>query len=170
MTGNPLRYIDPTGEWAITLIPPAYEGLLYCAAIITGGAVGNELSTNCNPLDFSEQCSGDDDDDDDDCGSLTRAQAYRQAQKIAQIPRKDRDYIGFKEINESSRGQNCAELLRQGATHAGYRCGWNNKNRIEDHPEGHPHLPGEQHHNCPHLHVYGKNGETLAIIKYKRGG
>jgi hypothetical protein len=65
---NPIRYSDPTGEAVIALpwiVPPAIEGLAYCAAAITGAVIGNELSTNCRPLDFSDQCS--DDDDDDKC-------------------------------------------------------------------------------------------------------
>lgn len=70
-------------------------------------------------------------------------------------------------INPISPLDNCSKFKSDGATYAGYHCGWN-KSKIGDHPDGHPHLPGESHHDCPHLHVYGSNGESLAIIKYKR--
>ena len=63
---------------------------------------------------------------------------------------------------------NCNSILRQGGRFAGYGCNWNRNHRIEDHPDGHSHLPGEPHHDCPHLHVYGSNGEKITIIKYKR--
>jgi hypothetical protein len=53
-----------------------------------------------------------------------------------------------------------------GGKHAGYECSWQGS-RIEDHPDGHSHLPGEPHHDCPHLHVY-VNGKSYAIIQYKR--
>lgn len=112
-----------------------------------------------------EQC----DPDYDPCGPYTRSQALRLAQETAQIPRKNRNYISFDDINQSSRGNNCSMLMQMGATHAGYSCQWNRLHRIEDHPDGHPHLPGDNHHSCPHIHVYGEKGETLAIITYKRG-
>jgi len=48
---------------------------------------------------------------------------------------------------------NMIEPKSAGATHLGYGCEWQNS-WIEDHPDGHSHLPGEAHHDCPHLHVY----------------
>ena len=50
--------------------------------------------------------------------------------------------------------------------------GWNQRHRIADHPDGHPHQVGPgysgHHHKCPHFHVYDKKGKTIAIVTYRR--
>jgi RHS repeat-associated protein len=171
--GNPVVYTDSSGLFLDetllgTLTQAAATATGVAASAIASGAAGAAALLYPPPVGegsdvVPKRCSP-----DDPCGPLTRAQALRLAQSLAQIPKADRDYIGFDEINSSSRGANCAELQRQGATHAGYRCGWNRLHRIEDHPEGHSHLPGEAHHDCPHIHVYDKDGKTIAIITYKR--
>ena len=167
---NPGRYVDPTGE-------------LICGGVCTvGGAIAVGVRAapavvrmsrpvltllNLTDTDTPEQCEG----DDDNCGNLSRAAALRMAQAIAKIPKKNRESIPFTNINDESRKANCAELQRQGATHAGYKCSWNTDHRIEDHPDGHPHQIGPgfpDDHKCPHFHVYDKNGTTVAKIIYRR--
>ena len=59
---NPLRFVDPTGEAAIAipLIPPAVEGLKWCAATLSFIAI----TAICGD---GNGCFGGDDDDDDFC-------------------------------------------------------------------------------------------------------
>lgn len=40
--------------------------------------------------------------------------------------------------------------------------------RVVEHPQGHPDLPGESHHNCPHFHAVNIYGEEK-IFEYKPG-
>ena len=192
VNGDPLGSIDPNGlqaQGASVVCGPyfwACAGAMTIGTVVStpGGraAIGNALSGTAaairNAIDdmasgstassgtssrAQTECKS-----NDPCGPLTRVQALGEAQRLAAIPRAGREYIPFDEINNSSRGANCAELQRNGATHAGYRCGWNPSHRIEDHPDGHP-GPGESH-ECPHIHVYDAEGRTIAKIRYKRGG
>ncbi len=171
---KPTKFIDPTGELAILapLVPVGSWIGANWGVIGAGVAAGAIMSM---PGDSSEGTSDDSaqcEDDNDECGPLTRRQAYAKAQMLAQIPRKDRGYSDFGDIssdsNRPNRGPNCGSLQSAGATHVGYYCEWNARHRIEDHPDGHSHLPGESHHSCPHLHVYDRNGDVIAIIPYKR--
>ncbi|TQV65786.1 RHS repeat-associated core domain-containing protein [Aliiroseovarius halocynthiae] len=132
----------------------------YRAARAVGKAVGEAAK--------AVPKANEDDECEDNCGPLTRRQALAKAQLLAQIPRKNRTPIPFESLNPSSRGANCARIRRSGGTHLGYSCSWNTQHRIEDHPDGHPDMPGG-HHDCPHIHVYDFFGRTIAIITYKRG-
>ena len=114
---NPGRYFDPTGE----LIYGGVVGGVVAVGVRVAPVVirmSRPVLTLLTDTDAIEQCEG-----DDECGNLSRAAALRVAQAMAQIPKKDRENILFSEIGDDSRGSNCAELLRQGATHVGYRCG-----------------------------------------------
>ena len=188
---NPLSFTDPTGEYAQCAVWPV--GTVACAIAGAGyvyrgyratqavASVANAIASSATSTktENPEQCKP-----DDLCGSLSRTQAYAQAQALAQIPRSSRSGmmggqqipgrtpIPFNAVNSSSRGPNSAGIQNAGGTNAGYFNTFNPPNRIEDHPDGHPDgaSPGSPgHHKCPHLHVYGADGTSLAIIPYKRG-
>ena len=168
---SPMVNVDPNGQFFF--IPVLLGG--FGGEALAGGFIGSALGGlgayavfHDNSTTQSDAATKTTCEDEDKCGPLTRVQAYVEAQRIAQVPKKERIYKPFSDINDTSRLDNCSKLQSNGATYAGYYCGWNPLNRIEDHPDGHPHLPGESHHDCPHLHVYGADGETLAIITYKR--
>lgn len=182
---NPVHAIDPDGRLFFLAAPAA--GVLGGSGAAVGGgwgasvgglaAAGGIAGTLAmafggdDASDNTDSNTCDKDDDESSCGPLTRVQAYAQAQAqaIAQISRKERFYRPVDEtsLNKSSMGKCYAKLKRVGANHLGYGCGWQSS-WIEDHPDGHSHLPGEEHHDCPHLHVY-VNGVKVKTIKYKRG-
>ncbi|WP_252053671.1 RHS repeat-associated core domain-containing protein [Acinetobacter silvestris] len=158
--GNSLHAVDPRGQFAI-LIPFLPEIGLMLNTI--GIAILSQLPDVKNPPK-EEKCER-----EDNCGPYTRVQAYAIAQTMAQISRKERYHrpVTDSSLNKTSQGKCYNRLKYAGATHLGYGCEWQNS-WIEDHPDGHSHLPGEAHHDCPHLHVY-KNGISVGIVQYKRG-
>ena len=185
---NPAMLYDPNGQAAVGAIGVCFIwpiGTVSCAAtgvaagyLIIKGSKEISASTSSSSNTKTEEC-----EDEEDCGPYTRVQAYIQAQFLAGIPRASRSGmqngnpvpgrtpIPFTSINDSSRGPNSAEILRNGGSNAGYYNTFDPLNRIEDHPDGHPHQMGSEfpgHHDCPHLHVYGPGGRDLGVIPYNR--
>ncbi len=63
VTNNPLRFTDPNGLFVLAPALPAIGKA--CAAVIGAGiglVLGNQLSTDCGLLDFSDRCYSDDDE------------------------------------------------------------------------------------------------------------
>jgi len=75
---------------------------------------------------------------------------------MAHISRKNHYNIPINDssLNKTSQGRCYAGLKSVGATHLGYGCVWQ-ESWIEDHPDGHSHQPGVEHHDCP-IFMYTK--------------
>ena len=92
----------------------------------------------------------------------TRAQAMRQAQNHAQVPRESRggDPIPFNRLNGESRGPSANRLQAEGATNVGREHPATGA-QVFDHPDGHPDLTGPDqppHHDGPHVHAVNAAG------------
>lgn len=89
------------------------------------------------------------------------------AQDHAQVPRESKgaEAIGFEDLN--NKGENSARIRSEGATNRGRRDPQTGA-KVEDHPDGHPHLPGPAHHDMPHVHAVDKDGREI-IVTYPSG-
>ena len=177
---NSLRYFDPEGLNVLGVCigtslsdGPAPFGEALCACYAAYRAVN--LAINFFSGAQSEQCNNNESNnseecEDDPCGPDSRVQAMRKAQAWSQVPKRTRTPIDLTDVRGSSRGENFNRLRASGASHGGYYNNLNPANRIEDHPDGHPHLTGSgqpDHHDCPHIHAYRADGSER-IFTYRR--
>ena len=99
----------------------------------------------------------------------SRRRALDAAQRHAQVPRPSRgshvEIIDGTDLN--GKGANYARIKGEGGTHFGRRDR-NTGAHFEDHPDGHPGLPGVPHHELPHVHGVDRNG-VKKIFTYPDG-
>ena len=97
----------------------------------------------------------------------SRRRALDAAQDHAQVPRESKggEKIGWDDLN--NKGENTARIRSEGGADRGRRDPQTGA-RFEDHPDGHPHLPGPAHHDSPHVHAVDANGKEI-IVTYPSG-
>lgn len=100
---------------------------------------------------------------------VTRHQAEQIAKDFSKVPRRSKggQPIPATELNRASRGPNYQTMVsypqRNGEPRSIGLRNPHGRNYYELHPDGHPHLPNQPHHNYAHYHAVNSKGEKKTI-------
>ena len=170
--GSPLVYTDPSGEYAGVILNGGRWALGRMLSLFAkkAGDAGKMAATAARAAKtVADYCP--------DCKSTTpRAQALAAARTWAGMPTDGAGFTprGWDQLNPPGgasfkKGPVWADFRKQNGSEPYF--GYNSTTgagSVEEHPFGHPDLPGGENHNCPHFVAVNSNGETREF-PYKPG-